>query len=320
MDAWGQKSSWPESRRFKSPHRQDIWEVGSHHLPSSSLPCTLKQQRSIDFFLWKWNIAANAGKNHSSTCARKCFPKSRAIWERRADRFCCPLPFAQRYKCVRVCVREWADLICAVTLLTLNQLTGPNLSLPAQSKYRRVKGPTVALMSLPSPCVHSCSLFRSYWAHRLKICPLGSSSSSYFPCSISALKMYEEIWRHKWFSHRWVGSRSPLSSCSRNSQKDVAVTEADLHHSAVPDERNQTFLFFCVSWSTTWTQRKIQSISQLAPTEGCWRDRSERGSSSITWTGISETYKLACISPTQKHTHTHPHISILVGQTLTLNL
>lgn len=131
-------------------------------------------------------------KYHSSTCAHKCFPKSRAIWERRADRFCCPLPFAQRYKCVRVCVRKWADLICAVTLLTLNQLTGPNLSLPAQSKYRRVKGPTVALMSLPSLCVHSCSLFRSYWAHRLKICPLGSSSSSYFLFYLCA----ENEWRN----------------------------------------------------------------------------------------------------------------------------
>lgn len=68
-------------------------------------------------------------------------------------------------------------LMSALTLLTLNQFTGPNLPLPAQSKHRRVKGPTVALMSLPSPFMHSCSLFRSYWAHRLKICPLRSSTS-----------------------------------------------------------------------------------------------------------------------------------------------
>lgn len=88
---------------------------------------------------------------------------------------CHLLSAAQR---VRVCAREQVDLICALTLLTLNQLTGPNLPLPAQSKHRRVKGPTVALMSLPSPFMHSRSLFRSYWAHRLKICPLRSSSPS----------------------------------------------------------------------------------------------------------------------------------------------
>lgn len=118
----------------------------------------------------------------------------------RANQFSCPLPSAQLYKCVRVRVRDWVDLICALTLFTLNQLTGPDLSLPEQSKYRHIKGPTVALMSLPAPCMHLYSLFRSYWAHRLKICPLHSSPSSSSlvslpECSsVLSLEMWEELW------------------------------------------------------------------------------------------------------------------------------
>lgn len=93
-------------------------------------------------------------------------------------------------------------------------------------------------------------------------------------------------------------SRSPLSSCSRNSQKDVAVTEADLHHSAVPDERNQTFFFLCELINNMNAEEKynlLPSWYRLKDAGGTVHRGAARPLRGLAYQTLGETYKLTCI-------------------------
>lgn len=216
----------------------------------------------------------------------------------RANQFSCPLPSAQLYKCVRARVRDWLDLICALTLFTLNQLTGSHLSLPAQSKYRHIKGPTVALMSLPPPCMHLYSLFRSYWAHRLKICPLHSSSSSSSlvslpECSsvLSALEMCEELWlRTTNDFHIATSYRVLLSAVAGEVTENMLLS------------RRLTYSILQCLMNTSWMM-----LNRLRVTFK-W---------ACIWIKLHFHVFRTTLHPTKQ---TPPHIFIFVGPTLTLNL
>lgn len=136
------------------------------------------------------------------------------------------------------------------------------ISIPAQSKYGCVKDPTVALMSLPSLCVHSCSLFRSYWA-------LGWKSVHYIPppaFSFSCLYVHlfcpctQNVWRILTFA--WHKRFSNSSQQLQHKSPDVAVAEADLRHSALRDEHNQIIFLFV-------HPQEIPSTVWLAPLKRC---------------------------------------------------
>lgn len=108
------------------------------------------------------------------------------------------------------------------------------------------------LMSLPSPCKHCFSLFRSYWARRLKICPLLSSSSFliFLPLCSSVLSPHSECVKNLDFCAAQKDFQTPLSCCSTNHQMWLSQR---LTCVILPCLMNTTSSFFCVLINKKYT-------------------------------------------------------------------